>query len=63
MQQSSVSECSSTVKTTTIIEHYSYPFYALNQLMALKWKVNSNITLRILPELLVKSSGISGSHN
>ena len=48
IQQSGVIACSSTVKTTTI-ELYDYPFYALNQLKALQWKVNCNRAFRILP--------------
>ena len=60
IQQPSGSDCNSTVKTTATIEYYNYPLYPLSQLKALKWKVKSNRTLRILPpQLLAKSSGIS----
>ena len=54
IQQPSGSDCSLTVKKTATIEYYNYPFYSLHQLKALKWKVKSNRTLRIIPPTTCK---------
>ena len=51
--------CETTVKTTTTTttttESCGYPFYALNQLKAVQWKVKFNRALRILSQTTCKT--------
>ena len=42
------------MEITEITRPLDHPFYTLNQLKALKWRVESNRTLRILPATTCK---------